>query len=80
MTQRYNQQLGEKMDRPLANPLTHLRILIDRSSIEIFANDGDGVFSSRIFPVEGEERLVFEGQGKMEVWNLRPAIRDEFVV
>ena len=80
MTQRYNQQLGEKMDRPLANPLTHLRIFIDRSSIEIFANDGDGVFSSRIFPVEGEERLVFEGQGKMEVWNLRPAIRDEFVV
>lgn len=34
-----------------------LRIFVDSSSIEIFVNDGEEVFSSRIFPEKGAEKI-----------------------
>jgi sucrose-6-phosphate hydrolase SacC (GH32 family) len=37
-----------------------LRIFIDRSSVEIFINDGEGVMSSRYFP-DYPAQLIFSG-------------------
>ena len=54
-----------------------LRIFIDRSSIEVFANDGQATMTSRIYP--NEERLgieVFAEKGNVRVeeftyWKLK---------
>ena len=40
MDLRFNQQVGEALEMPLENGLKRLNIFIDRSSCEIFANDG----------------------------------------
>jgi len=56
-----------------------LHIFVDRSSVEVFVNDGSTVISDCIFPSSdskdlelysknGEARIV-----KLDVWNLRPA-------
>jgi fructan beta-fructosidase len=58
-----------------------LHIFVDRSSVEVFANDGSTVISDCIFPSrdsqelelysrDGEARIV-----KLDVWNLRSAWR-----
>ena len=62
LKRRFNTEQGEQRTRPLPKGLFHLRIFIDRSSIEIFVNDGDAVFSSRIFPTEGEEKPDCRGR------------------
>ena len=80
LTHRFNVDQGEQRTRPLPKGLFHLRIFLDRSSVEIFVNDGDAVFSSRIFPVAGEERLRLEGDASVRVWHLKPAVEDDFVV
>ncbi len=49
-----------------------LQIFVDSSSIEVFVNDGEEVFSSRIFPEEGAEKIeVFSDNDlnvKFEKW------------
>lgn len=80
MEKRFNTELGETRTRPLPGGLSHLRIFIDRSSVEIFVNDGDAVFSSRIFPVAGETRFVQNGDASLRIWRLKPAVTDSFVV
>jgi len=60
-----------------ANQVLSLRVFIDRSSIEVFANDGQAVMTSRIYPTE--ERLgieLFAENGDAQVmdftfWNLK---------
>ncbi len=73
-------ELGEQRTRPLPKGLSHLRIFIDRSSVEIFVNDGDAVFSSRIFPAQGEDRLRLEGDASLHLWELKPAVTDDFKI
>ena len=80
LAKRFNQQLGEQRTRPLPKGLFHLRIFLDRSSVEIFVNDGDAVFSSRIFPTAGEDRLRLEGDASLHLWELKPAVTDDFRV
>ena len=80
MKQRFNTELGEQRTRPLPKGLFHLRFFIDRSSIEIFVNDGDAVFSSRIFPTEGENRLFISGDASVHLWRLNRAVEDDFAV
>lgn len=80
MCKRFNTEQGEQRSRPLPKGLSHLRIFIDRSSIEIFVNDGDAVFSSRIFPTAGEDRLRIEGDASLHLWELSRAVTDDFVV
>ncbi|MBR6186084.1 MAG: sucrose-6-phosphate hydrolase [Clostridia bacterium] len=79
-SKRFNTEQGEQRSRPLPKSLFHLRIFIDRSSIEIFVNDGDAVFSSRIFPAAGEERLRMEGDASIHLWELNRAVADDFVL
>ena len=77
---RFNTEQGEARVRPLPKGLFHLRIFIDRSSVEIFVNDGDAVFSSRIFPTEGENRLFAAGDASLRVWELKRAVEEEFII
>ena len=78
LARRFNVELGEQRSRPLPKGLFHLRVFLDRSSIEIFVNDGDAVFSSRIFPAEGEDRLRVEGDASLHLWELKSAVTDDF--
>ena len=80
LEKRFNTALGEQRTRPLPKGLFHLRIFIDRSSVEIFVNDGDAVFSSRIFPVKGEERLFIDGDVSTHLWELKKAMEEDFSV
>ena len=80
LKRRFNTEQGEQRTRPLPKGLFHLRVFIDRSSIEIFVNDGDAVFSSRIFPTEGEDRLVVQGDASIHLWELNRAVAESFVV
>jgi len=58
----------------------HWQIFIDRSSIEVFINDGEAVLSSRIYPVESDCQLkLFSQTGDVVIntlhyWSLRTAI------
>ncbi|WP_211139057.1 sucrose-6-phosphate hydrolase [Acinetobacter baretiae] len=51
-----------------------LQILLDRSSVEIFVNDGLGTLTSRYFPTS-DPVLTFSGNASLEVdyWKLEPA-------
>ncbi|OQV64382.1 hypothetical protein AK51_32075 [Serratia nematodiphila DZ0503SBS1] len=40
-----------------------LRIFIDRSSLEIFVNQGLACLTSRIYPTEGDRRLSLFAEG-----------------
>lgn len=80
MTRRINPEAGESRVRNLPDGLKHLRIFIDRSSVEIFVNDGDVVFTSRVFPVKGENHFVMKGDAFLRMWKLKPAVRDTLVV
>ena len=80
LARRFNVELGEQRSRPLPKGLSHLRIFIDRSSVEIFVNDGDAVFSSRIFPTEGEDRLYVQGDSSIHLWELSRAVEETFAV
>jgi beta-fructofuranosidase len=80
LARRFNTEQGEARVRPLPKGLFHLRIFIDRSSVEIFVNDGDAVFSSRIFPTAGEERLFVKGDASIHLWELNRAVEDDFAV
>ncbi|WP_252314616.1 sucrose-6-phosphate hydrolase [Sinobaca sp. H24] len=47
-----NEEYGTVRAASLSRPLSDLRLFVDTSSIEVFANDGECVFTSRIFPKE----------------------------
>lgn len=63
-------------DRLIADNIgdkVNLRIFLDRSSIEIFVNDGDFVASSRIFPTEQQRYLHLDREQavfNLQVWKL----------
>ena len=80
LNKRFNIELGEQRVRPLPKGLFHLRIFIDKSSVEIFVNDGDAVFSTRIFPTEDESKLFIKGDASVHMWELNRAIDESFVV
>jgi len=80
LTNRFNTEQGEVRTRPISRPVFHLRIFIDSSSVEIFVNDGDAVFTSRVFPTEEERHFVLDGAADIRIWTLRPAVKDDFVV
>ena len=77
---RFNQNEGESRTRPLENGLQHLRIFVDSSSIEIFVNDGDAVFTSRIFPDVQEHYFKVKGDTFNRMWTLKNAVKDSFLI
>ena len=80
MRTRFNESEGESRTRPLENGLSHLRIFVDSSSIEIFVNDGDAVFTSRIFPTKEEHFFRIEGDTFNRMWTLKPAVKEQFLI
>ena len=80
MERRFNVEQGEARTRPLPKGLHHLRIFIDRSSLEIFVNDGDAVFTTRVFPTAREQGFEFDGDAAIHLWRLRRAVEDDFVI
>ncbi len=80
MERRFNTEQGESRSRPLPKGLHHLRIYVDCSSVEIFVNDGDAVFTTRAFPTAREHRLRLNGDAALHLWELGPAVADDFVI
>ncbi|WP_062353108.1 glycoside hydrolase family 32 protein [Bacillus kwashiorkori] len=69
----------------LKNDELSLQILIDRSSVEIFANGGEIVMTSRIYPKQSSNNIIFytgenEQMKLMELrkWNLKKSISISF--
>ncbi len=52
--------------------ITLIHIFADTSSLEIFLNDGSYVMTSRVYPKENREDILFEGQGTLSFtrWDL----------
>jgi len=80
LRKRFNTEDGEVRTRPLEHGLTHLRIFIDSSSVEVFVNDGDAVFTSRVFPDEGELYCNIQGDSFVKMWTMKRAVREQFLV
>ena len=80
MALRFNESVGEQLDMPLEEPLRKLEIFVDCSSVEIFANDGAAVFTTHLYPVEGEFSLFSEGEHSLTVHRIAASVTDDFVV
>ena len=76
----FNAEEGFSRTRPLETGLSHLRIFVDASSVEIFVNDGDAVFTSRVFPTEKEHWFRVQGDVFPRLWTLKSAVRDHFLI
>ncbi|MEN5015744.1 sucrose-6-phosphate hydrolase [Erwinia sp. Eh17-17] len=72
---RNNLRSGEPEERYWSGDVRTLRILCDRSSVEIFINEGEAVMSSRYFP-SAEPQLRFYGAGQIGLrhWSLRQCV------
>ena len=55
--------------------LEHLQIFADTTSVEIFVNHGEEVFTSRMYQLEGELKLAGSCTGTMTVYTL-----DSFII
>ncbi|MBQ6207510.1 MAG: GH32 C-terminal domain-containing protein, partial [Oscillospiraceae bacterium] len=71
---------GEVLDMPLDNPLKTLRIFIDRSSTEIFANDGEATFTTRSYPTAEEFHYTVTDGASVKIWTMTPSVVDDFVI
>ena len=70
--QRKSLHTGDLLTRYWLGDVASLRVLCDRSSVEIFINDGEGVMSSRYFP-DNPGHIRFEGASviTLRYWSLR---------
>ncbi len=80
MDKRFNEKVGEVLTMPLNSPLTSLRIFIDRSSTEIFVNQGEATFTTHSYPTEQEFHYTLSDGAEMKMWTLKPSVRDDFVI
>lgn len=80
LEKRFNEQVGEVLTMPLEHDLKHLSIYIDRSSVEIFANHGEAVFTSHVYPTDREHHYTVSGSASVRLWTLRPSVKDDFVI
>ncbi len=80
MDKRFNTNVFEVLDVPLEEPLSSLRIFIDRSSAELFFNDGETVFTTHVYPTEREHGFEITPDAPFRLWKLEKSVTDEFVV
>lgn len=73
MSHHFSTAYGETRTCPIPDEVVTLRIFVDRSSVEIFVNDGYEVLSSRIFPLEDQTHLMIDAakNSEMALWQLR---------
>jgi len=74
----FTKLFAKKINAPVAlqNGVLRLHIFVDRSSIEIFANDGERVVSAVIFPSDEQQGIsIFAAGGKVDchikAWELK---------
>lgn len=66
---------GRPEHRYWRGSVTHLQLLFDRSSVEIFINRGEAVMSARYFPAgEPQLRLCGSAPLALEYWPLTPCM------
>ena len=81
MRTQFNPGEGTCRSIVLGTGLSQLRIFLDSSSMEVFVNDGEAVFTSRVFPTQGEHYCVVnKGAAEIKTYALRNAVREEFRV
>lgn len=80
MEKRFNEKVGEVLDMPLDKPPKHMRIFIDRSSVEIFVNHGEAAFTSHIYPTSNEHHYTAGKNISLKLWTLRPSVKDSFTL
>ncbi len=80
MDKRFNTQVFETLDVPLEQPLSRIRVFIDRSSAELFFNDGEATFTTHIYPTEREFHFDLTPDTPFRMWKLERSVTDEFVV
>jgi sucrose-6-phosphate hydrolase SacC (GH32 family) len=74
----FNQRVPQRLEAPLRLPgsVLNLNIVVDRSSIEVFADSGRVTMTNLIFPAEGAYGLQFysvDEEGKLKVGDPPPA-------
>lgn len=77
---RFNEKVFETLEVPLENPLKKIDAYIDASSVELFINDGEKTFASRIFPTEGEHGCAASANAAVKVTALTKSVTDKFIV
>ena len=76
-----NEEFGSTRTVTLEDGLKSLEIYVDRSSVEVFVNDGEYVLSSRIFPTAGENLIRMGGKNiDLVIYETVPAVEDSFVL
>lgn len=66
---------GEWQYRYWRGAVSHLQILCDHSSVEIFINDGESVMSSRYFPAQAAQlTLIGDAEVEARYWPLRHTV------
>jgi len=60
-------EYGTTRSTVLTEPLHTLRVFVDRSSIEVFLNDGEAVASARIFPKTTSQGIVLTGDATAQL-------------
>jgi beta-fructofuranosidase len=48
--------------------------------MEIFVNDGDAVFTTRVFPNPWENEFRIKADCDMKIWSLKPSVMDDFII
>ncbi len=70
--EQYALDFGTSRHCPIPPQETKLRIFVDKSVVEIFVNDGEQVFTSRVFPLVGQTGIRTErGQASGFYYNLK---------
>ena len=57
-----------------------VQIVMDKSSVEVFLNDGEAVLSNRIYPLETSQDIVFVPEGQLKIsqvsfWQLEEGLK-----
>ncbi len=78
MRSKHNAEYGLYRSIVLEDGLQSLDVYVDRSSVEIFVNDGAYVLSSRIFPSQHENMIRMAGKDiDVKVWSTSAALADD---
>lgn len=80
LDKRFNEKVGEALDIPLERRLDSLRVFIDRSSVELFINHGEAVFTSHVYPTGREFHYTVSKNGNVKLWELGASVADDFVI
>lgn len=64
---------GRKTRKTYIEKLESIRIFSDSSSLELFVNEGEKVFTTRVYPQKNQKMISFDGKAKITVqkWSLK---------